>query len=251
MSDVPTGGSEPLEPLDPNEPEILDPNDPDFEEPPEPIDGDEPPEPDSRAPDEARRTRPGEAARWRQRYEELLTRTQTQPVQQPQQPYIDPYAQQRAEQEWFQQLQQMDPATAYQALWGRAQQQMQQALFLQNAQTTDRIDKTSYESLARTHKVYRDYQPAVERELAAARARMDYTTTREDIFHRLLGRDAADRAINAVPAQRRQGAARVAAQATRPPPVRGDIAPTQAGRRTTSQDAADEALLRGLTTEDI
>lgn len=260
MSDLPTGGPDPLDLPDSTIDEHLpDPNDPDFEEPPEPEEGEGEPEPQPPAEGaelQQRRSRPGEAARWRQRYDDLARdvaelRRQTQAPAQPQQPYVDPLAQQRAQQEWFAQLAQIDPAQAYAQMWAAAEQRMSNGLMQNRMELQERIDKQAYDLAVATSQHHRHYQPEVERLVREARARFDYTTTREQVLQMLVGRDALTRARNGAPAQRRQAAARVASQTVRPAAARSDVAPTQSGRRVTNQDADDEALLRRLTTDDI
>lgn len=108
-------------------------------------------------------------------------------------------------------------------------QQTQQQMLMQQLQTEDRIDKRDFDQQARTSRVHSQYREEVERELNAERQRGNLRASRDDILHRLVGRDAVQRAARAAPAQRRSAQRRVEGQQTRPTNGRGDGA--SGGRR--------------------
>lgn len=134
--------------------------------------------------------------------------------------------QQREEQE---RLAMMSPQEVANYYYQKGQQGFQQALLMQQLQTEDRIDKRDYDQQAKGSRVHAQYRDAVERELVSERNRGNLRVTREDILHRLVGRDAVERAERAAPAQRRTAARRVASQSTRPTGARGDGAPQRKG----------------------
>ena len=134
--------------------------------------------------------------------------------------------------------------------YNKGLQQTQQQMLMQQLQTEDRIDRRDFEQQARTSRVHAQYKDEVERELNAERQRGNLRATRDDILHRLVGRDAIGRASRTESTQRRTAARRVAGAQTRPTNGRGDGA---AGRGKQSWgdpefDArmAAEALRKGL-----
>ncbi len=134
--------------------------------------------------------------------------------------------------------------------YNKGLQQTQQQMLMQQLQTEDRIDQRDFNQQARTSRVHAQYKDEVERELNAERQRGNLRATRDDILHRLVGRDAIDRASRTASVQRRTAARRVAGAQARPTNGRGDGA---AGRGKQSWgdpefDArmAAEALRKGI-----
>ena len=144
----------------------------------------------------------------------------------------------------------MSPQEVAAYYFQKGQQQVQQAMLVQSLQQEDRLDKRDYDQQARGSRVHAQYRDAVERELAAERQRGNLRATRDDVLHRLVGRDAVERAASAAPAQRRRAERRVASQQTRPTNARGDGG-AAGGRRGTWGDPefdarmASEALRSG------
>jgi hypothetical protein len=144
----------------------------------------------------------------------------------------------------------MSPQEVAAYYFNKGQQQVQQAMLVQSLQQEDRLDKRDYDQQARGSRVHAQYRDAVERELAAERQRGNLRATRDDVLHRLVGRDAVERAASAAPAQRRRAERRVASQQTRPTNARGDGG-AAGGRRGTWGDPefdarmASEALRSG------
>jgi len=162
-----------------------------------------------------------EARGFRQAAEQF--RTQQQPQQ------IDYAAQQRAQQERADRLSMMSVDQQIEYVANEKAQQFQQMLLMQQLHTEDQLDKRDFDREARTSRVHSQYREEVERELAAERQRGNLRASRDDILHRLVGRDAVKRAARAAPAQRRSAQRRVEGQQTRPTNGRGDGA--SGGRR--------------------
>lgn len=161
---------------------------------------------------------------------------------------VDPYAQQRAEQEFLASLQQMDPYQAAIAIRDRERAQVGNALVQMQRDNAERLDRMEFNSLVRTDAEARRLAPEVERLVSQARAGGDYQTTRQTVYELLYGREALARRQGLVPRQRAQAQRRVAQQTTRPASGRGDVA---TGGRVRDQGSADEALLRGVTVGDL
>src|SRR6185436_12396788 len=147
--------------------------------------------------------------------------------QQPQQ--FDPAAQQRAAEERAQRLAMMSPVEAAEYIANERAQQFQQLMLYQQLQMKDELDKRDYNQQARNSRDHERYRSEVEGVLAQKRQAGDYTTTREEVLERLVGRDVMARANRAAPAQRRAAARRVAGAQARPTGARGDGA--SGGRR--------------------
>lgn len=146
----------------------------------------------------------------------------------------------RQQQQEAERLSMLSPQEVSAYYYNKGRQELQQTLLMQQLQTEDRIDKRDFDQQAKSSRVHGQYKDAVERELVQERNRGNLRVTREDILHRLVGRDAVDRAARAAPAQRRAAQSRVASQQTRPTGARGDGA---AGARGKPGDPAyDEAL---------
>jgi hypothetical protein len=134
--------------------------------------------------------------------------------------------------------------------YNKGMQNVQQQMLMQGMQFEDRIDKRDFDQQARTSRVHTQYKDEVERELNAERQRGNLRATRDDILHRLVGRDAIARASSTASAQRRTAARRVAGAQARPTNGRGDGA---AGRGKQSWGDPDfdarmaaEALRKGI-----
>lgn len=249
MSDVPAG-QEPgddldLGPIDDIEPDQL-----------EPEEGQEPPEPEAAEPEpQQRRTRVPEAQRWRQRYEESERRytdleRRIEDIRRQPQPAYDPSAQQRQQEAMFQRWNEIAPADAIREALQYGEQRTQQQLLLIQMQTNDRIDRQAYEAeVQRGSRLHQHYSADVERVLNAERQRGNLNISRTDILDQLIGRDARLRSARAAPGARRQAAGRIARETTTPGNARGDVARTTG--RTTSQDDADVALLKGIGPRDV
>jgi len=153
----------------------------------------------------------------------------------------DPQAQARAEQAWLEQLEQMPPAQAYQALQHRARQEFGGALQQLRIEQQEQADQARFEaSCARspTRDAYRDRVEQYRQE----QRRLGFVIGREEAFHLLYGRDLEARANKARPGQQRQAARRVAGQQTRPTGARSTVQP---GSRRPAPGSleADEALI--------
>jgi hypothetical protein len=196
-----------------------------------------------------RQGRKSEAQRWRDRAERAEREAaeargyrqateQFGAYRQPQGP--SPAELERQQQQEAERLSMLSPQEVSAYYYNKGRQELQQTLLMQQLQTEDRIDKRDFDQQARSSRVHGQYKDAVERELVQERNRGNLRVTREDILHRLVGRDAVDRAARAAPAQRRAAQSRVASQQTRPTGARGDGA---AGARGKPGDPAyDEAL---------
>ncbi len=135
----------------------------------------------------------------------------------------DPQAAARAEQEFYQSLEMMPPAQAYQALMQRGQQQIGSVIQGIEFRTNDRADKAAYDAAARADPIYKKYQAQVEQVLAEER-RQGRNPDREVILDVLYGREMRQRSRAAAGKQRPAAAARVAGQRTQPTGARGDVA---------------------------
>lgn len=172
---------------------------------------------------------------------------------QQQRPGPDPAAQQAAEQERWQRYRQAIDAgqisvvDAIRDIYQHGQQTFQQQMLAQQQAINDRIDKQAFQSAAVGSKLHRDYAARVEQTLAAERAAGNAGVTRDAILKYLVGEDAMARAMAGAPTQRRQAAQRVAGAQARPTGAAGDGSRPAARRERDD----DEALLRGITIEDI
>jgi hypothetical protein len=203
-----------------------------------------------------RQGRKSQAQRWRERAERAereaaegrgFQRAAEQLRQQPQQQNQEAERVARWEQDNLPMMSAQEVAGYY---YNKGLQQTQQQMLMQQLQTEDRIDQRDFNQQARTSRVHAQYKDEVERELNAERQRGNLRATRDDILHRLVGRDAIDRASRTASVQRRTAARRVAGAQTRPTNGRGDGA---AGRGKQSWgdpefDArmAAEALRKGI-----
>lgn len=183
-----------------------------------------------------RQGRKSQAQRWRERAE----RAEREAAEargfraaaeqfRPQQPQVDPAAQQRAAQERAERLSMMSPVEAAEFIANERTQQIQQYLLMERLQTRDELDRRDFAQQARTSRVHAQYRERVEAELSRRRSQNDFMSTREEILHRLVGEAAVERATRAAPAQRRAAARRVNGQRTQPTGARGDAG--AAGRR--------------------
>ena len=220
---------------------------PDFEAEPEPEPQPRPTRQDRR--DARVRTERDELAR-----RLLAAETQLQQLQQrPVQPPPDPGAAAREEAAFVESLQQMLPHEAALAVARRQEGRFQQQLHAVALQSFDRTDQAEFNALRATNRTAARLAPQVEQMLQQRRQMGDYTLGRRQIFAYMLGEEV----LNRVAAAPRGGAqprltARAAAQVVRPAAGRGDVAArTGSGRAARDQDAADEALLRGITVSEI
>jgi hypothetical protein len=251
MSDLPDGEGSPIEDEE-LEPGTIDEGlEPEPEEEPEPeIEPDPEVEPQPR---QTRQERRDERSRSRARELEAqnadlarrlaeLERARTQPV-------FDPQAQAREEAAFRQSLETMLPHEAALAVAQRSEQRMNQQLVQAELRGFDRADVAEFNALRARDRAAERLAPQVEQLLAQNRAAGDLRFGRLDIFDLLRGRELRTRGPQAARQQRQNGAARVAAQTTRPANARGDVARGAGQGR--DQDAADEALLRGIRAADV
>lgn len=183
-----------------------------------------------------------EAADLRRRLDDLERRGPSAP-QGP-----DPQAAARAEQEWLQSLELMAPAQMAIAIRDRERQMMGAALQQTEARLLDRQDRADFRRLCETDRSARRLAPQVEQMIADARRNGNYSLDRETAFTFVYGTEMRARARVETPRQRAAAGRRVQRQTVRPGSGRGD-APRGGNRR--SQDADDEALLRGITIADL
>lgn len=200
-----------------------------------------------------RSSRPGRAERARsnlRRVSEELELTKREIAElrnQQQRPPVDPAAAQRAETEFWERMSMLDPVQMAREVQHRSAVQMQQYMAVQQRDMADRLDRQAFESTARADPVRANYTQRVEQELQRQR-QLGGNPDREQLYFLLLGRDVAQQGARGAGAQRRAGQSRVARQATRPGGGRSDV-PRSRGR--SSQDDADEALLRGTNPNDL
>ena len=128
----------------------------------------------------------------------------------------------------------------------RTQQMMQQVALA----GFDRSDIAEYSRLRAGNPAAERLATRVEQLLTERRRMGDYTLGRRDILAYLVGTELLDGAGRASQ-QRRDGAARVAQQTTRPVNGRGDVAAPAGNRQRRSQEEADIAMLKGITTADF
>lgn len=249
MSDLPEGAGAPEEEedLEPGADEVETPE-PELE-PEAEIE----PDPEVEPPRQTRQERRDDRARSRNRELETqnadLARRLAALEAQRTQPAFDPQAQAREEAAFREQLQTMMPHEAAIAVAQRSEQRMQAQLMQAELRGFDRSDVAEFNALRARDRAAERLAPEVERMLAANRAAGDLRFGRLDVFDLLRGRELRMRGPAAAQTQRRAGAARVAAQTTRPANGRGDV--TREAGRARDQDAADEALLRSMTTADL
>lgn len=174
-------------------------------------------------------------------YDRRLAEIQARPQQ------ADPQAQARADQEFWASLEMMSPAEAHRMVYQRARQEIAQQLVHQQVATQEAIDRQAYEAAAQSSRVHQQYRERVEALVASERARGN-TLPREVALKFLYGGDGLERTRKGAPAQQRQAQQRVARQVVRPSTGRGEVPRTGIQR---SQDADDEALLRGIRMDDI
>jgi hypothetical protein len=204
-----------------------------------------------------RQGRKSQAQRWRERAERAereaaegrgFQRAAEQlRSQQPQQPNQEAERLARWEQDNLPLMSAQEVGAYY---YNKGMQQSQQQALLQQLTTEDRLDKRDFDQQARTSRVHAQYKDEVERELAAERQRGNLRASRDDILHRLVGRDAITRSERTAGTQRRAAARRVAGAQTRPTNGRGDGAAGR-GKGTWGDPEFDarmaaEALRKGL-----
>ncbi len=258
MSDERTPASGATPTPDPElDPDLIDEPDPTIDDTEEGADEPEP-EPDADEPEpepEPRRSRGGEtirslrsraqsAERANAEYERRLAALETRQ----QQPAMDPQAAAREEQAFRESLRNMLPDEAALAVADRSERKMQAQIFQARLEGFDQADKSRYEALKATNRAAARLETQVETLLAQNRATGDYKFGRMDVFDLIRGRELRTQGPAAAATQRRNGAARVAAQTTRPASGRGDVARGGGGR---TQDEQDEAMMRQIPPMDF
>ncbi len=127
----------------------------------------------------------------------------------------DPQARARAEAQEAELLSRMGPDEQARYFYNKGRQEIGQVLQNQRIETADQIDRLSYDSTARSSPLHQRYATRVEDLLRTERSQ-GRSPPREVILDYLIGRDVRERAMRAAPGQRRQAAARVRGQPTRP-----------------------------------
>ncbi len=258
MSDLPrdpstgSGGDPPVDPNpdDPEDPENLDLLDPDNPDDPEPPDPDDPEPPDPEAPPAPPSRSAARIARQQRENSELrerLARLEGQASRPAPQPQFDPQAQQRADAEFYASLENLSPVEAIRAVEARANQRISGAMQMQMLQLRNDADRDRFADSAAQDRNRTRLLSRVE-ELAGNVLASGNLPNRTMIYRMLLGEELETKAQRVLPQARRQAAARVASQTTRPQGGRGDVA---RGGRTRDQDAEDEALLKSITIGDL
>lgn len=159
---------------------------------------------------------------------------------------VDPQAQQREEQAFWESLQYMDQAQQLRAVRDRERGLYMQGLNQVRGETLDAIDRTKFETRAENSPARRRLASEVERHIADLRRSGNYNATRDQVFHLLLGMETDQKTSAAAPRQRREAQARIERQTTRPGNSRGDVA-----REGRSRMDADEAFLRRTRVGDV
>lgn len=267
MSDLPRNQQQPLEPepLEPPEPDGLEPEldeygdaidptgaEPELDEYGEPLEpdpdaeGEPAPQPRARGP----RGRPnGETIRQLTETNAELQRRLAALEQRPApQPQADPAAAQRADEQFWAELDLLPPAEAMRRVYARAQNETRQAFYQQQLTTQETLDRQQYDAKASTSRIHQQYRERVESLVASERQRGN-VVLREPALAWLHWQDFQARSGRAAPAARRGAQARLAAQTVNPASGRSAVARGGGGRR--DQDHADEALLRQTTVNDI
>jgi hypothetical protein len=161
----------------------------------------------------------------------------------------DPQAAQRAEAEFYAQLELMPPAQAYQAIVHRERQNIGGALQQLRLEQQDLADQARYEASCARSPTREAYREKVE-DYRQSQLRRGFIISREEAYHLLLGRDTEARASRAAPRQRAAAAARVAGQRTQPTGARSNMRPggrrPQPGSAEADAAAIAEADARGI-----
>ena len=253
MSDLPGAGApgddeeidlgvlnEELEPEEPVD-EALEP-----EEPEEPA---EPPEPRPGRQERRDERSRGRARELEQQNADLARRLAQLEAQRNQPAAPDPQAAAREEAAFRQSLETMLPHEASLAVAERTERRFQQQLMVAEVRGFDRADTAEFNALRARDRAAERLAPQVEAALQAERAAGRYNFGRLDIYDYLRGRELRMKGPAVARQQRQAGAARVAAQTTRPGAARGDVARGTGGGR--DQEAADLALLRGTRLDEL
>jgi hypothetical protein len=218
-----------------------------HEDPPEEP-GDEEPEP-PRRPSRARDRIRDLAARLKARDEELRLVHLHLDNQRPQQPQADP--RQRA---WLDHLvaqtaAQLPPEQREQYTIDKLREEFRQQQQHQILEVDNQLDRSGFEHLMRDYQLPASYSIAVEQALNEARAQ-GMNPKREMLLASIIGREVMAQKREQTEQQRIRGQRRVASQTTRPGGAARSTAESPRGRRQT-QEAEDEALLRGSTVADF
>lgn len=234
------------------EPEVVDddlPEDDFPEDEPLPEDDGEPePQGDGAQPEVPPRRRESQFQRYKRELDEtrreLAELKQYRPAQPPP-TGPDPQQIARQEAEFQQYLETLTPAQAVIAVRDRMAAAYQHDAALRELRAIEREDQREFRRNAQNDRARTELMQEVERTVAGWRQIGILSLTREDAFLMLRGRQLEQQRARKGPQQRREGAARVAAQTTRPAGARGDVA---AGRRATGDNPeAVDARLRGQT----
>jgi hypothetical protein len=183
-----------------------------------------------------------EAADLRRRLDDLERRGPSAP-QGP-----DPQAAAREEQEFYQSLELMAPAQAIMAVRDRERRTMGMALQQTRAELLDEVRKQRWETSCESNWTKARLSPQVQTMIDTARRQGNTSLDYETAYRWALGDEIDRRSRVETPRQRAAAGRRVQRQTVRPGSGRGD-APRGGNRR--SQDADDEALLRGITIADL
>lgn len=226
------------------------PDEEDGEEPdPEEVEAEA--EPEEPPPQERQTRRQRQENNWRERAlrsearEELL-REQRQQQTPRQAPAVDPQAQARFREAEYERISLLPPNEQVRELHGL----MQRETALARIEAFDTNDRSNFQRLQDTHPAARRLAPQVEATLQAQRAQGIFNFSREQIYHYLLGQEVHNRASQGATRQRREGAARVARQTTRPGGNRRADVATTGGNRARGEDA-DRRLLEGTRITDL
>jgi hypothetical protein len=208
------------------------------------------PEPQPRPSGRADRRIAAQQAKIREQDAELARlRALAAQAQQYQAPPPDPERQSRLEREELERVAQL-PFEEQGRYWSRkVQEETRREMLQQGLQTRDMLDRMQFENVMRTRKLPAKYATEVDNLLIQAR-QQGMNPSREWLLNAVVGRELLERKDKEVARQRQNGAARIARQQVRPAGT-GNTAGSGGGRRSRSQDADDEALLRGITVGDF
>ena len=134
---------------------------------------------------------------------------------------VDPAAQERAEAQWWESLQLLSPEQQLRAVRDRERQVIGGALAQQEQRIADRIDKSSWDSSARSDPMRAKFSQRVEREVETARGQ-GREPHRETIYTYLVGQEVLRQRGLKMAQQQNGGRRRVAAQRTTPAGGRSD-----------------------------
>jgi hypothetical protein len=134
---------------------------------------------------------------------------------------VDPAAAQRAEEQWWEQAAVLPQDQFVRAVRDRERQVLGGALAQQEQRIADRIDKSTWDSSARSDPMRAKFSQRVEREVETARAQ-GRSPDRETIYTYLVGQEVLRQRGLKLATQQNGGRRRVAAQRTTPAGGRSD-----------------------------